>query len=100
MIMSIDMNILRTIRALSTLMIMTILVVLVGCESYVELGENEVRVNESASTLAGQNYEDVVEQLQVWGFTYIETVPVYDIVWGITKEGTTKSVQIGGSVTF
>lgn len=100
LITSIDMIILGKFKVIALIMIVTIMIFLTGCETYVELGENEVRVKESASTLAGQNYEDVVEQLQVWGFTNIETVPVYDIVWGITKEGTTKSVKIGGSVTF
>lgn len=87
-------------RIASLLMIIIMIIVLSACETYVELGENEVRVNESASTLVGQNYEDVVEQLQIWGFTNIKTVAVYDIFWGFTKEGTTKSVKIGGSVTY
>jgi hypothetical protein len=89
----------RKIRFIPFLMLVFLGFILVGCEA-VELGENEVRVRESASVLEGTNYEDVVEQLQVWGFTNIETVAVYDIIWGITKEGTTKSVKIGGSVTF
>ena len=38
--------------------------------------------------------------MEVWGFTNIETEAVYDIIWGITKEGTTKSVKIGGSESF
>ena len=54
----------------------------------------------SASSLVGTHYEDVVEQLEVWGFTNIETEAIYDIIWGITKEGTTKSVKIGGSESF
>jgi len=74
--------------------------ILIGCEETVELGENEVRIKTSASSLVGTHYEDVIEQLEEWGFTNIETEAVYDIVWGITKEGTTKSVNIGGSEIF
>jgi hypothetical protein len=92
-------ELMRTFRFFLLLMLVLFGFFLVGCET-VELGENEVRVRESASELEGTHYEDVVEQLQVWGFTNIETVAVYDIIWGITKEGTTKSVKIGGSVTF
>ncbi len=92
----------KKIRGLLVLLIMSFALLLTGCDflSEDELGENEVRVRESASILEGTHYEDVVEQLQVWGFTNIETEAVYDIIWGITKEGTTKSVKIGGSVTF
>ena len=92
-------QLMRKIRFIRLLILVFLGFILVGCEA-VELGENEVRIRESASVLEGTNYEDVVEQLQVWGFTNIETVAVYDIIWGITKEGTTKSVKIGGSVTF
>lgn len=93
-------KLMKTFRFIALVMLILFGFVLSGCEEAVELSENEVRVRESASVLEGTNYEDVVEQLQVWGFTNIETVAVYDIIWGITKEGTTKSVKIGGSVTF
>ena len=74
---------------------------LVGCDfSSDELGENEVKVLNSESTFEGTNYEEVVEKLQKWGFTNIETEAVYDIVWGFTTPGSTKSVSIDGSNTF
>lgn len=89
------------IKGISILVIVFILgFILAGCQEGVELGENEVKVKASASSLVGSHYEDVVEQLEVWGFTNVKTEPVYDIVWGFTKEGTTKSVKIGGSDTF
>ncbi|PKL01059.1 MAG: hypothetical protein CVV56_02060 [Tenericutes bacterium HGW-Tenericutes-1] len=72
-----------------------------GCDfSSDELGENEVKVLNSESTFVGSDYEEVVEILQEWGFTNIETEVVYDIVWGFTPEGSTKSVSIDGSNTF
>lgn len=90
----------KKFRFISLIIFLAFAVTLAGCEETVELGENEVRVKVSASSLVGTHYEDVVEQLEVWGFTNIETEAVYDIIWGITKEGTTKSVKIGGSESF
>jgi len=88
------------LRYISLIILVIFAFTLAGCEDATELGENEVRVKVSASSLVGTHYEDVVEQLEVWGFTNIETEAVYDIIWGITKEGTTKSVKIGGSESF
>ncbi|WP_210994427.1 InlB B-repeat-containing protein, partial [Acholeplasma laidlawii] len=90
----------KKLRIVTVLLLILSAFVLVGCEDSIELAEDEVKVRESATSLAGKNYEDVVEQLEVWGFTNIKTEAVYDIFWGITKEGTTKSVKIGGSETF
>lgn len=74
---------------------------LIGCDlSGDSLGENEIQVKSSESMLVGSNYEEVVEKLQDWGFTNIETIAVYDIVWGFTPAGSTKSVTIDGSDSF
>lgn len=77
-------------------------VLLTGCGflNEDELGDNKVKVLNSESTFVGKNYEEVVVKLQDWGFTNIETVAVYDIFWGITKPGTTKTVSIDGSRDF
>lgn len=83
-----------------TLLLVLFGLVLAGCSDGSELGENEVRVEASAYTLVGTPYQEVVDQLEVWGFTDIETEAVYDIIWGITEEGTTKSVKIGSSDSF
>ncbi len=95
-----QIKIMKRLRFISVLMIIFFVFVLAGCEDGVELGENEVKVKNSESTFVGTNYEEVVEKLQEWGFTNIETEAVYDIFWGITKEGTTKSVTIDGSSGF
>lgn len=95
-----QIKIMKRLRFISVLMIIFFVLVLAGCEDSVELGENEVKVKNSESTFVGTNYEKVVEKLQEWGFTNIETEAVYDIFWGITKEGTTKSVTIDGSSGF
>jgi lipoate-protein ligase A len=73
----------------------------VGCDFLgTDLGEDEVKVLQSESFFVGDHYEDVYATLSEWGFTNIETEAVYDIVWGITKEGSTKSVSIDGSSDF
>lgn len=36
----------------------------------------------------------------MWGFINIEIEVVYDIIWGIIKEGIIKSVKIGGFIIF
>lgn len=92
----------KKIRGLLVLLIMSLALILTGCDflNEDELGENEVKVLNSESTFVGTNYESVVEKLQDWGFTNIETVAVYDIFWGITKPGTTKTVTIDSSRDF
>src|SRR5690606_36968169 len=61
---------------------------------------NEAKVKNSESNFIGTNYETVLAKLQEWGFTNIETKAVYDIVFGFTREGSTKSVTINGSSSF
>lgn len=93
----------KKIRFTSIIMLMILALILVGCDfsgSGDELGENEAKIKNSESTFVGSQYQEVVEKLQEWGFTNIETAAVYDIFWGITKEGTTKSVTIDGSNGF
>ena len=90
----------KTIRSIFLVMMIFLGFVLMGCEVTVELDDNEAQVKSSSSSLVGTDYEDVVAKLESWGFTNIQTEAVYDIIWGITKEGTTKSVKIGESETF
>ena len=90
-------------RFISIIIIMVLALMLVGCDlsgGGDDLGENEAKIKNSESTFVGSQYQEVVDKLQEWGFTNIETVAVYDIVWGITKEGTTKSVTIDGSNNY
>ena len=90
----------KTIRSIFLVMMIFLGFVLMGCEVTVELDDNEVQVKSSSSSLVGTDYEDVVSKFESWGFTNIQTEVVYDIIWGITKEGTTKSVKIGESENF
>lgn len=90
-------------RYVYVILMFFISIILVGCdlsENGDGLADNEVKVKNAESTFVGTNFEDVVEKLEGWGFTNIETEIVYDIVWGITPEGSTKSVSIDGSNQF
>ena len=64
------------------------------------IGEDEVRVPDSASGFKFNNYEDVIITLENAGFTNIRTEILYDIIWGWTSEGEVKSVSIDGITSF
>ncbi|MCL1858309.1 MAG: hypothetical protein FWF92_03660 [Oscillospiraceae bacterium] len=64
------------------------------------LAENEAKIMSSRSNFRGENYKDVIASLTEQGFTNIIEVPVYDIYFGITAEGSTKDVSIGGSIDY
>lgn len=69
-------------------------------DSSSQVTETKVKVLKTESSFAGKQYTEVVTELQGWGFTNIENIPVYDIVWGITQPGTTKTVTIDGSSDY
>lgn len=66
----------------------------------VSLADNEIKIDFSPYTLTGENYEAVGVKLTQKGFTNIEYKIVYDIIWGITEEGSVKSVTIAGLENF
>lgn len=61
---------------------------------------NDVTMDTSYYMYEDKDYQDVKAALEQLGFTNIKTEPVYDIVWGITKSGSVKSVSIGGNSSF
>lgn len=65
-----------------------------------ELGENEVKVEASASDYKYKNYKEIVTDLEEAGFTNVKTEVLYDIIWGITSEGESDKVTIGGNSDF
>lgn len=70
-------------------------------EEYGILKENEIMLPNTAVYYTDMtSYKDCEAALMELGFTNIKTVPVYDIVLGITEEGETKSVTINGNSDF
>lgn len=62
--------------------------------------ENEILIPNTAIYYSDLSCQDCEAELKELGFTNIKTEPVYDIVFGITDEGATKSVSIGGNDDF
>ena len=65
-----------------------------------DLSDDEVRLQNSESAFIGEDYKNVVSILSDLGFTDIKEEPLYDIVWGITKEGSVKTVTIDGKTDY
>lgn len=60
------------------------------------LADDEIRLDFSNYGLISENYEDVTYRLNRLGFTDISYRVQYDIIFGITKEGSVASVSIAG----
>lgn len=60
------------------------------------LADDKVKVDFSSYSLIGESFEAVGAKLARDGFTNISYEIVYDIIWGITEEGSVKSVTIAG----
>lgn len=65
-----------------------------------ELSENETKLDVAASEYKNKNYEDVKSALEKLGFTNIKFEIMYDIVFGITADGTVESVSIADNKDF
>ena len=65
-----------------------------------DVGENQIRISFTSSDYFGKDYKEVVSELQSMGFTNITEQPLYDIVLGITKEGSADFVSINGSTDY
>lgn len=65
-----------------------------------ELSENEVKMDKPASDYCYKNYKETEYSLKTLGFTNIEFNVLYDIVFGLTTEGSVDSVSIDGNNDF
>lgn len=73
---------------------------IVEAETEYVLADNEIRIDFSKYDLTDENYEDVSYRLGNLGFENISYRIQYDIVWGITREGSVASVGIAGLTDF
>lgn len=64
------------------------------------LSDDETRIDFSAYDLMYQNYKDVAHRLFRLGFTNVSYRVKYDIVFGITSEGSVDSVSIAGLTDY
>lgn len=64
------------------------------------LADNQVKIDFTPYSLVGKNFKTVGEELEQEGFTDINYEIAYDIVWGITEEGSVKNLTIAGRSDF
>lgn len=65
-----------------------------------DVGEGQVRIDFTGSDLFGKDHKEVVDKLKAMGFTNVTEQPLYDIVFGITTEGSCDYVSINGSTDY
>ncbi len=63
--------------------------------------DSQIKITKSSKKLKGEDYQEVVGELEKMGFSNIETVPLGDLKKGIIhKDGHVKEVSIGGKTKF
>ena len=78
-----------------------VLILAIGAVNESKDSAGKISVNISSSELVGENYEDVVSNLENAGFTNIETEVLDDLVTGwLTKDGEVEKVEIDGTTPF
>ncbi|WP_044975583.1 hypothetical protein [Ruminococcus sp. HUN007] len=65
-----------------------------------ELEPNQVKIKNTNSSFYDKNYKDVIATLKDAGFTNIKENPLYDIIWGITAEGSVETVSINNKTDY
>lgn len=64
------------------------------------LMDDEAKIMGTEYAFRDRNYKNVVKELTELGFINIKTVPVYDIIWGITETESTKQVTIAEKTDY
>lgn len=73
---------------------------LYGCGSEENVGD-QIEMEQSAEEYRGENYEDVVLEMQELGFVNIETQAIEDLIFGwLTEENSVEEIAIGGITDF
>lgn len=90
---------------IKTIIAKTILVgaviLLTGCSQDEPLGENETKISGSASDFEGDDYQEVLAELEEDGFTNIKTEKLEDLITGwLTKDGEVEQISIDGEADF
>lgn len=77
----------------------------IDVEEKYSVNRNSVSENESSAPISSddvrkKDYQELETLFKNAGFTNITTEPLYDIIFGITKEGETESISIDGKTEF
>ena len=63
--------------------------------------DSQIKITKASKKFKGEDYQDVVDELEKMGFSNVETVPLGDLKKGIIhKDGHVKEVSIGGKTKF
>lgn len=65
----------------------------------ISLDDNEVKVL-GADHYRSRNYKEVEKEMKELGFVNIKTLPIYDIIWGITESESVSDITINGLEDF
>ncbi len=88
-------------RAFPFLLAVVMLLSLVGCGGSSETDDGKIKIPHSAAVYEGNNYIEVVEELQKSGFTNVKTEVIYDLITGwITKDGEIESISVDGDTSY
>lgn len=86
-------------RALPLFLAFVMLFSLVGCGESTDDGK--IKIPHSASVYEGDNYIDVVEELENAGFTNVKTEVICDLITGwLTKDGEIESISVDGDTSY
>lgn len=88
-------------KILNGIMIFSLTSILVGCGDEANDHEGQIKIPTSASYYEGENYKEVMADLEKSGFKDIKTKAIEDLVTGwITKDGEIEEVSIGGKTDY
>ena len=88
-------------KILNGIMIFSLTSILVGCGDEASDHEGQIKIPTSASYYEGENYKEVMAELEKSGFKAIKTKAIEDLVTGwITKDGEIEEVSIGGKTDY
>lgn len=75
-------------------------IAMIGCGSEKEI-DNSISIESSSGDFIGGDYKEVIKELEVAGFTNIETKKIPDLVVGwLTKDGEVEEISIGENNAF
>ena len=65
-----------------------------------KIEENKIKIDFNKDSFTVKDKDEVIKKLKDYGFTNIKENPLYDIVFGLTSEGETEEVTIGGKTDY
>lgn len=88
-------------RVFPFLLAVVMLLSMVGCGESSVTDDGKIKIPHSAAVYEGDNYIEVVEELQKSGFTNVKTEVISDLITGwITKDGEIESISVDGDTSY